>query len=434
MKRYALKMLEKWKDKPNRKPLLLQGARQVGKTWLLKEFGRTCFKNMAYVSFYDNSEAKAIFESTYNLANIISALEIVCGTRIVPGKTLIVLDEIQECERAVNALKFFNENAKQYHIAVAGSLLGVALNHQKMSFPVGQIDLLTLYPLSFCEFLDAVGQGLMAQNIFQRNAPVINTLTESYTNLLRQYMFIGGMPEAVQTFIDTNNYESVREVQNAILVGYENDFVKYTDPVNVARIRAVWNSVPAQLAKENKKFVYTDVKTGARSREYQEALEWLKMSGLVHIIHNISKPDLPMAGYEEANAFKVYMMDSGLLCAKSGLSLSTILDGHRLFEEFKGALTEQYVLQELVQMQNISIAYWKSQAQAEIDFVIQFQEQVVPIEVKATYSIQAKSMQWYRKKYQPAMAVRTSLRPYESNDGLYNVPLYMVEALLGIIA
>lgn len=434
MNRYALKDLKKWKDKRNRKPLLLQGARQVGKTWLLKEFGKESFQNTAYVSFYDNDDAKAIFDGRYNLDNIIASLEVVCGTKIEPGKTLIILDEIQECDRAFNALKFFNENAKQYHIAVAGSLLGVAVKHKQLAFPVGQVDFLTLYPLSFCEFLDAIGQNLMVQNILQSNIDVITKLSDMYVNYLRQYMFIGGMPEAVKVFIDTNSYEQVREVQNAIITGHENDFVKYTEPANVARIRAVWNSIPAQLAKENKKFVYADVNANARSRDFQEALEWLSMSGLIYLVHRIEKPSLPLVGYKDATAFKVYMIDSGLLAAKAGLSVRTVVEGNRLFEEFKGALTEQYVLQELVQTRSFMITYWKSKADAEVDFVVQHDERIIPIEAKAAKNLRAQSLKVYRKKYEPYISIRTSLAGYEINEGLYNIPLYMIENILAIIA
>lgn len=434
MKRYALKKLEEWKNKENRKPLLLQGARQVGKTWLLKEFGKECFENTAYVSFYDNEAAKNIFKETYNLDNIISALEVVCDTKIVAGKTLIILDEIQECDRAFNALKFFNENAKDYHIAVAGSLLGVAVKHKKLSFPVGQVDFLTLYPLSFCEFLEAMGQQFMVNHIVQKNTGVITMIAETYTNMLRTYMFVGGMPEVVKTFVDTKNYEAVREIQNAIIKGHENDFAKYTKPSDVARIRNVWNSIPAQLAKENKKFTYADVKDKARGRDYQNALEWLSISGLIHLVHKISKPDLPLAGYEDATSFKAYMIDTGLLCAKAGLSMQTVVEGNKLFEEFKGALTEQYVLQELVTMPNLPVAYWKAKADAELDFVIQYEDKIIPIEVKSSSRVQAKSLRFYREKYAPAKSVRTSLRPYNYHDGLYEVPLYMMENLLDIIA
>ena len=296
MKRYALEQLKDWKNSKIRKPLLVQGARQVGKTWLLKEFGKECYENTAYVNFYDTPEAHNVFEGSYNVANIISALGSITNEQIVPGKTLIILDEIQECERALNALKFFKENAPQYHIAVAGSLLGVALNHNKMSFPVGQVDFMTLHPLSFCEFLEAVGKEVLAKNIQENNIDVLRMLHNDSVQLLKQYMVIGGMPEAVKTFIETRDYESAQKIHKDILVSYQNDFAKYTTGNNAAKIMAVWNSVPVQLAKQTRKtkrFFFSDVFPGARSRNLEDAIEWLRLSALIHLVPKVSKPSLP---------------------------------------------------------------------------------------------------------------------------------------------
>lgn len=436
MKRYALEQLKDWKNSKIRKPLLVQGARQVGKTWLLKEFGKECYENTAYVNFYDTPEAHNVFEGSYNVANIISALGSITNEQIVPGKTLIILDEIQECERALNALKFFKENAPQYHIAVAGSLLGVALNHNKMSFPVGQVDFMTLHPLSFCEFLEAVGKEVLAKNIQENNIDVLRMLHNDCVQLLKQYMVIGGMPEAVKTFIETRDYESAQKIHKDILVSYQNDFAKYTTGNNAAKIMAVWNSVPVQLAKQTRKtkrFFFSDVFPGARSRNLEDAIEWLRLSGLIHLVPKVSKPSLPLAGYVESGVFKVYMIDTGLLSTMSGLAAKTVIDGDRIFQEFKGALTEQYVLQELV-LNDIRLNYWASESDSEIDFMFQYESDIVPVEAKANISLQAKSLHVYRQKYNPKFSVRTSLAGYEANNGLYNIPLYMVGNVLRIIS
>ncbi len=436
MKRYALKQLKDWKNSKIRKPLLVQGARQVGKTWLLKEFGRECYENTAYVNFYDTPEAHNVFEGSYNVANIISALGSITNEQIVPGNTLIILDEIQECERALNALKFFKENAPQYHIAVAGSLLGVALNHNKMSFPVGQVDFMTLHPLSFCEFLEAVGKEVLAKNIQENNIDVLRMLHNDSVQLLKQYMVIGGMPEAVKTFIETRDYESAQKIHKDILVSYQNDFAKYTTGNNAAKIMAVWNSVPVQLAKQTRKtkrFFFSDVFPGARSRNLEDAIEWLRLSGLIHLVPKVSKPSLPLASYIESGVFKVYMIDTGLLSTMSGLAAKTVIDGDRIFQEFKGSLTEQYVLQELV-LNDIRLNYWASESESEIDFMFQHEGDIVPVEVKANISLQAKSLHVYRQKYKPKFSVRTSLAGYEVNNGLYNIPLYMIGNVLRIIS
>ena len=436
MKRYALEQLKDWKNSKIRKPLLVQGARQVGKTWLLKEFGKECYENTAYVNFYDTPEAHNVFEGSYNVANIISALGSITNEQIVPGKTLIILDEIQECERALNALKFFKENAPQYHIAVAGSLLGVALNHNKMSFPVGQVDFMTLHPLSFCEFLEAVGKEVLAKNIQENNIDVLRMLHNDSVQLLKQYMVIGGMPEAVKTFIETRDYESAQKIHKDILVSYQNDFAKYTTGNNAAKIMAVWNSVPVQLAKQTRKtkrFFFSDVFPGARSRNLEDAIEWLRLSGLIHLVPKVSKPSLPLASYIESGVFKVYMIDTGLLSTMSGLAAKTVIDGDRIFQEFKGSLTEQYVLQELV-LNDIRLNYWASESDSEIDFMFQHEGDIVPVEVKANISLQAKSLHVYRQKYKPKFSVRTSLAEYEVNNGLYNIPLYMIGNVLRIFS
>lgn len=431
MKRYAIEQLKLWKDNPNRKPLVIRGARQVGKTWLMRTFAEQHYAKVAYVSFVDTPEAKNIFDGNYNLDNILLGLNVLTNVQITPNNTLIIFDEIQECERALNVLKFFKENASNYHIIAAGSLLGVAVRQKQFSFPVGQVDFLNLYPLSFCEFLDGIGEDALSKLILENNWSILRNFQDKCINLLKQYMFVGGMPEVVQSFALNRDTAEVRRLQNAILSGYQEDFSKYTEPRNVPKITSVWNSLPTQLAKENKKFTYKDVRKGARAREYGTAVEWLTLTGLVYKINKITKPNLPISSYENASTFKLYMIDTGLLCAKAMLDAKTIIEGNKIFEEFKGALSEQYVLQELKIKDNLPVAYWgTSNGMAEIDFVIQDKDKVIPIEVKSTINLKAKSLASYRQKYKPIKAVRTSLAGYEENNGLLNIPLYMIENLV----
>lgn len=434
MKRNAFESLVKWKEKDGRKPLIIQGARQVGKTWLMKEFGKTNYKKVAYISFNDREDAKQIFDASYDVKNLILSLSVISGVQISPEDTLIIFDEIQECERALNALKFFKENAPEYHIMAAGSLLGVAVRQKNMSFPVGQVEFLNLYPLTFGEFLDAVEQKQLSELIFDDNQTVIRSVKEMYISLLKQYLFVGGMPEVVLRFAKNKNFEEVREIQNQILEGYRQDFSKYTESRSVARITSVWNSVPAQLAKENKKFSYQIVEKGARAREYEMSLEWLVLCGLVYKVPRITKPDLPLSAYEDSAAFKLFMLDTGLLCAKAQVDAQTIINGNIIFEEFKGSLTEQYVLQELKAQKDLFVAYWsKRSGTAEVDFIIQNKSEIVPVEVKASVNLKAKSLASYREQYQPKKVVRTSLADFEINNGLYNIPLYQIENIKGIL-
>lgn len=435
MKREVFKQLVAWKEKGDKKPLVLQGARQVGKTWLMKEFGKTYYKSVAYISFDTNKEACDIFQGTYQTSEIISALSLLCNVRITQEDTLIIFDEIQECDRALNALKFLNENAKGYHIIAAGSLLGVAVNNKKMSFPVGQVEFLTIYPLSFCEFLWAMGEEKLCELIYQKEIKLIHVLKEKYISLLKLYMFLGGMPEVVSCYIRHQNFEKARDIQNQILTGYKSDFSKYTQSYNVTRINAVWNSLPAQLSKENKKFSYNKIAAGARAREYEMAIEWLLLCGLVYKINRITKPDLPLAAYKDESVFKLFMIDIGLLGALASLDAKTIIDGHSIFEEFKGALSEQYVLQELIPLKELPLAYWSSEkSQNEIDFVFQHANQIIPLEVKASVNLKAKSLAAYREKYHQTIAVRTSLADFEINAGLYNIPLYLIENIKGYLS
>lgn len=429
MDRDALKQLTEWKSGKNRKPLIIQGARQVGKTWLMKEFGRLEYKNTVYVSFDRNEHLKTAFSKSVEIPFLISALELDSGIKIEPDNTLIIFDEIQECPEALTALKYFNENAPEYHIVAAGSLLGVA-HHSGTGFPVGKVDFMTLYPLSFLEFLDAIGEGRFRKIIEDKNFTLISSFADKIIYILKHYYYIGGMPEVVQNFIEEKDYNKVRTLQENIIISYEHDFSKHASSTTSERIRALWNSIPLQLAKENKKFIYGAIKHGARAREYEEAVNWMRDSGLIYKINRISKPGLPIKAYENLEAFKLYILDIGLLGALSNLSQKTIIEDNQIFTEFKGALTEQYVLQQLKNKTNKQINYWTSRSNiAEIDFVLQVENLIIPIEVKATTNLKAKSLAQYRKEYMPPKAVRTSLANYKADGDLYNIPLYMIGIL-----
>lgn len=435
MDRKVFEELKRWKERVSRKPLLIQGARQVGKTWLMREFGRREYANTAYLSFADHPEAAAVFEPGYSVQGILQGISLMTGETVEAGSTLIILDEIQECERALNSLKFMRENAPQYHIMAAGSLLGVAVRARKMSFPVGQVDMLTLHPLSFIEFLRAMGEKTMVQIIEDGNEGLMKLAHEKLTVRLKEYMYVGGMPEAVAMYAETRDFGEARRVQQQIIQGYENDFAKYTSAKDVPRIHAVWNAVPQQLAKENRKFVYKYLGEGARAREYEMAVEWLIICGLLHRVRRVSKPGIPLAGYESQTAFKLYALDCGLLGAMSRLDARSLVEGNTVFEEFKGALTEQYVLQELLSCQDVPVAYWESEGgTAEVDFIAQFGSKVVPIEVKAGVNLRARSLLSYRQRYEPECAIRTSLAAWERQDGFYNIPLYAISRAEGVVA
>ena len=429
MDRKVFKELKSWKERSGRKPLLIQGARQVGKTWLMREFGRREYANTAYLSFADQPEAAAIFEAGYTVQGIVQGISLLTGQPVEAGRTLIILDEVQECERALNSLKFMRENAPEYHIMAAGSLLGVAVRARKMSFPVGQVDMLTLRPLGFEEFLMALGDGALAQVISSMNVGLMRALHEKLVRRLKEYLYVGGMPEAVAAYAESHDFSEVRRIQKQIIQGYERDFSKYTAVKDVPRIHAVWNAIPQQLAKDNRKFVYKYLGEGARAREYEMAVEWLIICGLLHRVRRVSKPGIPLAGYESQSAFKLYSLDCGLLGAMSRLDARSLVEGNDVFEEFKGALTEQYVLQELLCMQDIPVAYWEADGgTAEVDFVAQLGSLVVPIEVKAGVNLRARSLASYKQRYAPECGIRTSLAPWERQDWLYNIPLYAISS------
>lgn len=429
MYRYAIEELYRWKEKEKRKPLIIEGARQVGKTWLMREFGSKAYKNTIYVNFDSNSQMEELFSTDLKIDRIIMGLELYAGRKISAENTLIIFDEIQEVPRALTSLKYFYENSPQYHIICAGSLLGIAL-HSGTSFPVGKVDFLHLYPLSFKEFLIATGKEHFSDLLEKKDFSMISSFKQTYIDALKQYYFIGGMPEAVLHFSQYEDFNEVREIQKRILMAYEQDFSKHAPNEIVPKIRMIWNSVPSQLAKENKKFIYGLLREGARAKDFEVALLWLCDCGLVYKIHRIKTPGLPLKAYEDLKAFKLFLVDIGLLSCMTNMSQKVLLNGNDLFKEFKGALTEQYVLQQLVTRNDISTYYYTNDRNSsEIDFVIDNGSEVIPIEVKAEVNLMAKSLKTYRDKYNPKVCIRTSMANYEEQDWLINLPLYAISEI-----
>ena len=394
MKRYAMDKLVYWKNKRNRKPLILKGARQVGKTWLMKEFGKKCFKNTAYINFDSDVRMRRIFEEDYDIQRIIRMINIETGERIIPEETLIIFDEVQEAPRAISSLKYFCENAPEYAVVSAGSLLGVAI-HEGVSFPVGKVESLNMYPMSFREFLTAMGEEALADIIEEKDYQALNTFSDKYINWLKLYYFVGGMPEAVNDYAECGDVTSVRDIQKQILELYENDFSKHTPNDELARIRMVWNSIPLQLAKENKKFFFGQIRKGARAKNFELAIEWLQDCGLAGKVYRVEKPGIPLKAYTDFSAFKIYLLDVGLLGAMSDLDARSILEKNELFTEFKGALTEQYVYQQIISETEYTPYYFSASSHTEIDFLIQKEGQVIPLEVKAEENVKAKSLKAY---------------------------------------
>lgn len=429
MQRYALKHLIDWKNKKNHKPLVIQGARQVGKTWLMQEFGKKYYEQVAYINFDVDLKSREIFDVDYDTERLIMDIGLATKTKINAENTLIIFDEIQECPRALTSLKYFRENAPQYDIIVAGSLLGVSC-HEGTGFPVGKVSFMNLFPLSFEEFLLAMGEERFVELLNKKDFKTIKLFNNKYEKLLKQYCYVGGMPEIVQDFVENKDFESVRNLQKEILSAYEEDFTKHISANTVAKIRLLWKSIPAQLSKENKKFIYGAAKEGARARDFEAALSWLINSGLVYRVNKITKPDLPITAYEDFNSFKLFVLDVGLLGAMTDLQADTIIDGNRIFEEFKGAITEQYVLQQFKTIKDLPVFYWSNEtSRAEIDFVIQIKSDVVPVEVKAERNLQAKSLKVYMEKFKPNYAIRTSMADYKKTDNLIDLPLYVIEKI-----
>ncbi len=428
MKRYAMDKLVYWKNKRNRKPLILKGARQVGKTWLMKEFGKKCFKNTAYINFDSDVRMRRIFEEDYDIQRIIRMINIETGERIIPEETLIIFDEVQEAPKAISSLKYFCENAPEYAVVSAGSLLGVAI-HEGVSFPVGKVESLNMYPMSFREFLTAMGEEALADIIEEKDYQALNTFSDKYINWLKLYYFVGGMPEAVNDYAECGDVTSVRDIQKQILELYENDFSKHTPNDELARIRMVWNSIPLQLAKENKKFFFGQIRKGARAKNFELAIEWLQDCGLAGKVYRVEKPGIPLKAYTDFSAFKIYLLDVGLLGAMSDLDARSILEKNELFTEFKGALTEQYVYQQIISETEYTPYYFSASSHTEIDFLIQKEGQVIPLEVKAEENVKAKSLKAYFNKYNPPYAVRTSMMDYRKEEWMVNIPLYAISSL-----
>lgn len=429
MYRIAIEKLYKWKNSKRRKPLIIEGARQVGKTWLMKEFGKQAYADTVYINFDSNSRMADLFSADLDTDRLILGLELYAGRKINPDNTLLIFDEVQEVPRALASLKYFYENAPQYHIVCAGSLLGIAL-HQGTSFPVGKVDFLKLYPLSFSEFLMATGNERFAELLKKQDYEMITSFKQTYIDALKHYYFVGGMPEAVQSFAESKDFNEVRAIQKRILAAYEQDFSKHAPNEIVPKIRMLWNSIPSQLARENKKFIYGLVREGGRAREYETAIMWLSDCGLVHKVSRVNAAGIPLKAYEDLKAFKLFIVDVGLLGCMTGLRQRTLLDGDDLFVEFKGALTEQYVCQQLKTVEDLGIYYYTNdRGSCEIDFVVDNGEQIVPIEVKAETNLRAKSLKTYRERFEPELSVRTSMADYKKEDWLLNLPLYAIEQI-----
>ena len=431
MYRYAINDLIAWKNSPNHMPLIIKGARQVGKTWLMQEFGKTQYEKVAYISFDSNPRLDTLFQEDLNVKRLIDGLNIEVGFNITPKDTLIIFDEIQENPLALTSLKYFCENAPEYDIVAAGSLLGVA-HHQGTGFPVGKVEYLNLYPLSFKEFLLAMNENQILEIIDKNDFDMQKVFKERIIDLLRRYCYVGGMPKAVLSFSQEQDYNLIRKIQRNILNDYEGDFSKHIPPEQVERTRLLWNAIPSQLIKENKKCVYGRIKQGARAKDFEIALNWLIDSGLVHKVSRVNEPNMPLKAYEDVSAYKLFLLDVGLLGAMNNLDSRSLLENDKLFNDYNGAITEQYVLQEFKTLGELPVFYWASN-RAELDFLIQHKNNIIPVEAKATINLQAKSLKSFRQKYEPKISIRTSLADYEENNGLFNIPLYDIENVKEII-
>ncbi|MBR4136641.1 MAG: ATP-binding protein [Bacteroidales bacterium] len=426
MERFVYQKLIEWKNRDARKPLVLNGARQVGKTWLLHEFASCEYRQEAYVNCRKNDMARQIFVQDFDIERILRALRALSGIDITPGDTLVVLDEIQDIPEALESLKYFKEDAPEYHVAVAGSLLGLSL-HEGTSYPVGQVDEINVYPMSFEEFLLAKGDSELLKLLQERDYSTINLVHDKYVDLLRQYYYVGGMPEAVLAYVETGALKEVRKIQQDILHGYDRDFSKHAPKELVPRIRMVWKSIPSQLFKENKKFIYGALRKGSRAKDFELAIEWLVDSGLVYQIHRCTKPALPLSIYEDLSAFKLYLVDVGLLGAMVNVDPKQVLVANTIFSEYKGGMTEQYVLQQMVSHGTDPIYYHTSdESRLEIDYVVQYDAQLLPIEVKAEGNVRANSLNKLLKDNPDMKAVRYSMLPYKEQAQMANIPLYAI--------
>lgn len=429
MYRSAIKKLKEWKNKEDRKPMILMGARQVGKTWIMKEFGKNEYAKVAYISFYNNERMNDVFDMDFDIDRIIMNLNIESGVSITPNDTLIILDEIQNAPKALESLKYFCEDANEYHVIAAGSLLGVAV-HENVSFPVGKVDMLDLYPFSFREFLLAMDEKSLVMALDSKDFSIIDNFSDKFLFWLKNYYYIGGMPAVVDSFRRNNDYVKTRQIQKDILRQYEQDFGKHVDAKNLPRIRMVWQSIPIQLAKENKKFFFGQIKKGARSSDFEIAIQWLMDSGLIYKVNRVNEPHMPLKAYINMSAYKLFILDIGLLGALSDLPAKTILEKDEIFVEFKGAFTEQYVLQQLIcDTQYTPYYYGTDKSTFEQDFMIQMEDRIVPIEVKAEGNVYSQSLKAYCEKYHPKKAVRFSTLKYVDQGWMVNIPLYAISTL-----
>lgn len=429
MKRDKLLELLAWKNSISRKPLIMRGARQVGKTWLLKEFGRTEYRQCVYVNFEDNPNLRTLFVQDFDIKRMLNTLEIFSGMKVTKDDTLIIFDEIQEAERGLTVLKYFCENAPEYHVVAAGSLLGIAF-HQQTSFPVGKVDFIDLYPMSFSEFLRALGEEKLTEVLKQKEWNTLSIFKDKLTEYLKFYFFIGGMPEVVKSFVEIKDWQQVRHIQNRILLSYQGDFSKHAPYEIVPRIQMVWQCIVSQLAKENKKFIYGLIREGARAKDFELAIQWLADSGLLLKCHRISKPELPLIAFQDLSAFKLYFLDTGLFVAMSGLDSKSIIEGNSLFTQFNGAIAEQFIMQQLQLVSNRIITYWTNdRSTSEVDFVIQEEGKIIPVEVKSGENLKAKSFKLFCENYKPEIAIRTSLSEYKKESWFTNIPLWGIETI-----
>ncbi len=428
MKRSLFKDLISWKNSSNRKPLIIQGARQVGKTWLMKAFGAQEFQQVVYLNFEESSRLKELFIPDFDIDRLITSFEIETNLKIDPENTILIFDEIQEAEKGLTALKYFYERRPEYYIIAAGSLLGVSLQNNH-SFPVGKVDFLQLFPLSFMEFLENSNEVQLGEQLNNENWPLLETFHDKLIQNLRLYYYLGGMPAVIADYLKNKDLNAVREIQNKLLIGYENDFAKYAPIEIVPKIKMIWHSLMSQLAKENKKFIYGQIKNGARAKDFEAAINWLVDAGLVLKVNRVEKPTMPLKAYADYDAFKLFLFDIGLLNAMGELDQKILLEKNAILKEYKGALTEQFVCQQLFPKKELF--YWSaSNATAEVDFVIQHQNEIIPIEVKAEENLKSKSLKVYVDKFKPENAYRTSMSKFRKDDWLTNVPIYGISTIV----
>lgn len=432
MKRFVIDELIEWKNNPNKKPLILNGARQVGKTWLMLELGKKYYKDYIYLNFDKEPNYAELFQQDLDPKRIIDKLCQITKKKITKD-TLIIFDEIQEIPRALTSLKYFNEDAPEYSVICAGSLLGIAL-HKGDSFPVGKVEHINIYPMTFKEFLIATNREVYYNAIINQDWTIIKILKDGFIEALREYYLVGGMPECVQEFVNNKNFYNIKNIQDNILFNYDKDFSKHTPADLTEKIRAVWKSIPTQLAKENKKFIFGHIREGAKSKEYESAINWLCDTGLVHKVYRVSTPKVPLKFYEDLKVFKLYLSDVGLLCRLSEIDIEDVLLGNKLFVEFKGALTEQYVCEEFSAIKDFKYDYYTNEnSKCEIDFIAKIGKGIIPIEVKAEINLQAKSLMSYSKKHCPEKLCRTSMADFKITDNLYDIPLYCISEIREIL-